>query len=136
MPNALEQLKQFTVVVADTGDFDLLDKYKPQESTTNPSLLLAASQKESYSRLVEDAIAYGKEKGSTEDERVDKAMNKLAVNFGVEILKMVPGRLYLGSVTSLRLRRVSTEIDARLSYDTEATVDKGVTSKLFVQLTL
>jgi len=112
MPNALEQLKQFTVVVADTGDFDLLDKYKPQESTTNPSLLLAASQKESYSRLVEDAIAYGKEKGSTEDERVDKAMNKLAVNFGVEILKIVPGR-------------VSTEIDARLSYDTEATVDKA-----------
>jgi len=108
----LDALKKFTVVVADTGDFEQLVKFKPQDSTTNPSLIYTASQLPQYSKLVEDAVAYGKHHGTTIEEQTEKAMDKLAVNFGVEILKIVPGR-------------VSTEIDARLSFDTEATVAKG-----------
>jgi len=109
---ALDQLKQFTTVVADTGDFESIVKFRPQDATTNPSLLLAASQLPQYSRLVDDAVAYGKAHGKTLDEQTEKALDKLAVNFGLEILKIVPGR-------------VSTEIDARLSFDTEANVRKG-----------
>jgi len=112
MSNALEQLKQFTVIVADTGDFSLLEKLKPQDTTTNPSLILAASQNESYKHLIDDAIKYGKSKGGSLEEKVEHTMDKLVVNFGLEILKIVPGR-------------VSTELDARLSFDTEATIKKG-----------
>lgn len=112
MPNALEGLKQYTVVVADTGDFGSIAKFKPQDATTNPSLLYAASQIAEYQHLVEDAINYGKGKGGDEGNQLSHAMNKLSVNFGVEILKIVPGR-------------VSTEIDARLSFDTDATVAKA-----------
>merc|ERR1711879_99077 len=112
MATALDKLKQHTVVVADTGDFGSIEKYKPQDATTNPSLMLAASQLPQYQHLLEDAVAYGKSKGSTLAEQTERAMDKLFVNFGVEILKIVPGR-------------VSTEIDARLSFDTEANVAKG-----------
>jgi len=112
MANSLEQLKKFTVVVADTGDFQLIKTFTPQDSTTNPSLLFAASGLSQYSSLVEDAVNYGKSKAHTVEEQVSFALDKLAVNFGVEILKIVPGR-------------VSTEIDARLSFDTEANIKKG-----------
>jgi len=112
MANSLEKLKQFTTVVADTGDFQSIKKYQPQDSTTNPSLLLAASQKPEYQHLVENAVKYGKSKGKTLQEQTELALDKLAVDFEVEILKIVPGR-------------VSTEIDARLSFDTEATIKKA-----------
>jgi len=112
MASSLEQLKQFTTVVADTGDFHAMEKYKPQDSTTNPSLLYSASKQPAFKSLVEDAIKYAKEKGKGLDEQLLLAADKMAVNFGVEILKIVPGR-------------VSTEIDARLSYDTENTVDRA-----------
>lgn len=112
MSNALDQLKKFTIIVADTGDFSLLEKFKPQDTTTNPSLILAASQNSAYSKLIDEAIQYGKSKGGSLDEQVEHAMDKVVVNFGLEILKIVPGR-------------VSTELDARLSFDTEATVKKG-----------
>jgi len=110
--SSLDQLKQYTVVVSDTGDFESIKKYKPQDATTNPSLIYTASQLAPYKHLLDEAITHGKSKGSTAEEKVDAAMNKLAVNFGVEILKIVPGR-------------VSTEIDARLSFDTEATLKKA-----------
>jgi transaldolase len=112
MSNALEQLKKYTVVVADTGDFESMKKYKPQDSTTNPSLLYTAVHLSQYQHLVDDAIKYGKSKGKDVNEQTSIAMDKLAVNFGVEILKIVPGR-------------VSTELDARLSFDTEASIKKA-----------
>jgi transaldolase len=112
MANALEQLKKYTVVVADTGDFESMKKYKPQDSTTNPSLLYTAVHLNQYKHLVDDAINYGKEKGKDLNEKTSIAMDKLAVNFGVEILKIVPGR-------------VSTELDAHLSFDTEASIKKA-----------
>jgi transaldolase len=108
----LDKLKQVTTVVADTGDFESIKAFSPQDSTTNPSLILTAAGMPQYKHLVEDAVKFGKTHGSTEDEQVESALDKLAVNFGVEILKLVPGR-------------VSTEIDARLSFDTEATLAKG-----------
>lgn len=109
---SLDKLKKLTTIVADTGDFAQLEKYQPQDSTTNPSLILAASGMKDYAHLVDDAIEYGRKNGESQEERVEKALDKVAVNFGIEILKIVPGR-------------VSTEIDARLSYDTEATVKKA-----------
>jgi len=112
MANALEQLKKYTVVVADTGDFESMKKYMPQDSTTNPSLLYTAVHLSQYANLVDDAIAYGKSKGKDINEKASIAMDKLAVNFGAEILKIVPGR-------------VSTEFDARLSFDTEASIKKA-----------
>jgi transaldolase len=112
MASSLDQLKKFTTVVADTGDFESIKKSKPQDATTNPSLLYAASQMPAYAHQVEEAIKYGKEHGKTKHEKVEKALDKLAVNFGLEILKIVPGR-------------VSTEIDARLSFDTQANIKKA-----------
>jgi len=112
MSSSLDQLKKYTLVVADTGDFQSINKYKPQDSTTNPSLLYSASQIEAYKHLVDDAVSYGKSKGSTQEEKLNFALGKLSVNFGVEILKIVPGR-------------VSTELDARLSFDTDATIKKA-----------
>lgn len=106
MVNALESLKSVTTVVADTGDIDSIKKYTPTDATTNPSLLFASAQMPQYQHLVEDAIAYGKGTG------IDKILDKLFVNFGSEILKIVP-------------RFVSTEVDARLSFDTEASVNKA-----------
>jgi transaldolase len=112
MSNSLEQLKKFTTIVADTGDFESIKKYTPQDSTTNPSLVYAACQLPQYKHLVDEAIHYGKSKGKDDTEKVEIAMDKLAVNFGAEILKIVPGR-------------VSTELDARLSFDTEACIKKA-----------
>jgi len=110
--NLLESLKQMTVVVADTGDFGQLAKFRPQDSTTNPSLLYSASRLPQYAHLVDNAIIYARKKSSDPNKQVEIAVDKLAVNFGLEILKIVPGR-------------VSTEIDARLSFDTQATIKKA-----------
>lgn len=104
--NQLEQLKQFTTVVADTGDFQSIKAYTPQDATTNPSLILKAVQKPEYRPLLEKAIA------DAPNASIDAIIDNLLIAFGVEILKFVPGR-------------VSTEIDAALSFDTEATVAKG-----------
>jgi transaldolase len=112
MANSLEQLKKFTKVVADTGDFGSIKKYTPQDSTTNPSLIYAAQKLPQYQHLVEDAITYAKKNASDIDSQTLLALDKLAVNFGAEILKIVPGR-------------VSTEVDARLSFDTEANIKKA-----------
>ncbi len=104
--NALESLAALTTVVADTGDVEAIRKVKPTDATTNPSLILAAAQMEQYRPLVDDAVAYGRAKG------LGAAMDKIAVNFGCEILKIVP-------------RYISTEVDARLSFDTAATLAKA-----------
>ncbi len=104
--NQLEQLKQYTTVVADTGDFQSIKAYAPQDATTNPSLILKAVQKPEYRPLLEKAIA------DAPSASVEAIVDSLLIAFGVEILKYVPGR-------------VSTEIDAALSFDTEATVAKG-----------
>lgn len=112
--SSLDQLKASgTVVVADTGDFESIAKFTPQDSTTNPSLILAAAKQEGYSKLIDVAVAYGKENGKTTEEKVENAVDRLLVEFGKEILKIVPGR-------------VSTEVDARLSFDKDATVKKAL----------
>lgn len=108
----LEQLKKLTTVVADTGEFEEIKKYKPTDATTNPSLILAAANKPEYKPLILDAISYGKEKGSMREEILAHAMDKVFVNFGLEILKVVPGR-------------VSTEVDARLSFDVQGSIEKA-----------
>jgi len=104
--NQLETLKQFTTVVADTGDFKQLDAYKPQDATTNPSLILKAVQKPDYQPLLLDTVA--KFRGRA----LDETMDRLLVRFGCEILSIIPGR-------------VSTEVDARLSFDSNATFTRG-----------
>lgn len=106
--NQLDQLKKLTTVVADTGDFASLKQYSPTDSTTNPSLIYAASQQPQYAPLVEEAVRYGKSK----PRPLDAALDKVFVNFGLEILKIVPGR-------------VSTEVDARLSFDAEGSIAKA-----------
>jgi transaldolase len=110
--NLLEQLKNYTQVVADTGDFASIEAYQPIDATTNPSLIYAASQQAKYQSLIDDAIAFGKKSSTDKKIQLSKAMDKLAVNFGLKILEIVPGR-------------VSTEVDARLSFDTDATVTKA-----------
>jgi transaldolase len=100
-----------TVVVADSGDFDSFTSLKPQDATTNPSLLYKAAMMEKYQHLVQDAINYAKNLSNNQSEIVTITLDRLAINFGREILNIVPGR-------------VSTEIDARLSYDTEQTIEK------------
>ncbi|KAF8706584.1 hypothetical protein AX14_013773 [Amanita brunnescens Koide BX004] len=113
MPSSLDQLKLTgTVVVSDSGDFESIDAYKPQDATTNPSLILAAANKPNYAHLIDAAIIYGKEKGGDLDAQADHALDRLLVEFGKEILKIIPGR-------------VSTEVDARLSFDKEATKAKA-----------
>ena len=110
--NILEQLKQYTKVVADTGDFASIEAYKPVDATTNPSLIYAASQDPTYAGLVDDAIDFGKKQSANKQVQLSKAMDRLAVNFGLKIVEIVPGR-------------VSTEVDARLSFDTGGSVDKA-----------
>ncbi len=110
--NQLEQLKSFTQVVADTGDFESIEAYRPTDATTNPSLIFAASQEEKYQHLMEEAIDFARQSSSDPSVQLARAVDKVAVNFGLEILKIVPGR-------------VSTEVDARLSFDTDATVRKA-----------
>lgn len=104
--NALERLRQCTTVVADTGDFNAMRAYAPRDATTNPSLILKAVQKPEYRSLVEETVA------AHRGEPVDALCDRLLVRFGREILSIVPGR-------------VSTEVDARLSFDTEGTIDKA-----------
>ncbi|KAF9359302.1 Transaldolase [Mortierella sp. NVP85] len=113
MTSALDQIKEFTTVVADTGDFNSIAQYKPTDATTNPSLILAAAQDEKYAYLIDEAIAYAKEIGGTPADKLENALDMLLVKFGAEILKIVPGR-------------VSTEVDARLSFDTAATIAKAI----------
>ena len=103
--NQLDALRQFTTVVADTGDFKLLDTWQPTDATTNPSLILKAAQMPAYAALVDEAVHWGKSTGAS----VQAVTQRLAVNFGTELSKIVPGR-------------VSTEVDADLSFDTAATV--------------
>ncbi|WP_122127775.1 transaldolase [Salmonella enterica] len=110
--NQLDGIKQFTTVVADSGDIESIRHYQPQDATTNPSLLLKAAGLEQYGHLIEDAIAWGKNHGGTQEQQVAAASDKLAVNFGAEILKSIPGR-------------VSTEVDVRLSFDKEKSIEKA-----------
>jgi len=110
--NQLDQLKQFTKVVADTGDFATLKEYAPQDATTNPSLIYKAAQMPAYKGLVDLAIADAKKTGLTGKGLVSEVVDRLLVRFGVEILKIVPGR-------------VSTETDASLSFDTEGLIAKA-----------
>lgn len=110
--NKLEQLKQMTTVVADTGDIDSISAYTPTDATTNPSLLLKAAQQPQYEHLLSDAIAYAKGRSEVIESRTIDMMDKLSVNFGAEILKIIPGR-------------ISTEVDARLSFSTSATVARA-----------
>jgi len=110
--NKLEQLRQFTTVVADTGDVDAMQEFKPQDATTNPSLVLKASALPQYAPLIDDAIAYAKQKTADQAQQLIEATDKLAVNIGKEISQIVPGR-------------ISTEVDARLSFNTEAMIIKA-----------
>ncbi len=111
--NILDQLKQMTRVVADTGDFESMVQYQPIDATTNPSLIYAAAQKPEYASLVDRAVAFSKKQaGTSGGKQLELCMDRLAVDFGLEILKIVQGR-------------VSTEVDARLSFDTPGTIGKA-----------
>ncbi len=111
--NQLDGLKAHSLVVADTGDFESIEKYLPRDATTNPSLILKAATMPAYDEVVAGALAGAREKdGGTEAELLEASLDRLAVAFGAKILSIVPGR-------------VSTEVDARLSFDTEATVAKA-----------
>ncbi|KAJ7205167.1 hypothetical protein GGX14DRAFT_458604 [Mycena pura] len=113
MTTSLDQLKQTgTVIVSDSGDFEMIDVYKPQDATTNPSLILAAANKAGYAELINSALKYGKDKGGSLDDQANAAVDHLLVGFGAAILKIIPGR-------------VSTEVDARISFDKEATKKKA-----------
>ncbi|HHF0427195.1 TPA: transaldolase [Haemophilus influenzae] len=112
MTTQLDSLRNMTVVVADTGDIDAIKKYQPQDATTNPSLILSASALPQYVPLIDEAVAYAKAQSNDKAQQLIDAEDKLAVNIGLEILKIVPGR-------------ISTEVDARLSYNTQATVEKA-----------
>jgi transaldolase len=108
----LDQLKKFTKVVADTGDFETMREFKPQDATTNPSLILQAATKPAYAYILEKVLADRKSSGLKGAEQIEDVIDHLLVAFGLEILKIVPGR-------------VSTETDARLSFDTEGSIAKG-----------
>jgi len=108
--NKLDQLKQMTTVVVDTGDIEAIKAYSPTDATTNPSLILSAVQKPVYKTLMDDAYQYSL--NGAKEEQISRFMDKLFVNVGCEILKMIPGR-------------VSTEVDARLSFDVEGSIAKG-----------
>lgn len=110
--NLLESLKRYTTVVADTGDFEAIAEYQPQDATTNPSLLYQAAQKPHYGHLVDDALHYAIHFPGDRAARTEAFMDRLLVNFGCEILKIIPGR-------------VSTEVDASLSFDVQGTLAKA-----------
>lgn len=112
MSNKLEQLRKLTTVVADTGEIDAIKKYQPEDATTNPSLILKAAQIAEYAPLIDAAIEYAKSQSSDKAQQIQDTCDMLAVNIGKEILKTIPGR-------------ISTEVDARLSYDTEGSVAKA-----------
>src|SRR5579872_1580298 len=108
----LESLKKYSIVVADTGDFQAIERLKPQDATTNPSLLFAAAQRPEYHHLVEEAQEHAEKAGGDAKKQSEAFMDRLFVSFGREILKVIPGR-------------VSTEVDAALSFDTEGTLAKA-----------
>ncbi|WP_417760136.1 transaldolase [Shewanella sp.] len=112
MANTLAQLKSVTTIVADTGDIEAIKRYQPEDATTNPSLILKASQIPEYAALIDEAVAWAKAQSSDAAQQLEDASDKLAVNIGLEILKIVPGR-------------ISTEVDARLSFDKEASIAKA-----------
>jgi transaldolase len=111
-PNQLEQLKNFTKVVADTADFESIKDFKPQDATTNPSLVYAATQKPEYAHLIEEVLSDRKKSGLSGHEQIEDICDHLLVQFGYDILQIVPGR-------------VSTETDARLSFDVEGSIKKA-----------
>lgn len=108
----LEQLKQFTIVVADTGDIESIAAFKPTDCTTNPTLILKAAQMPIYASFVDEAVCWANKQTCTHDSRISAACDRLAVTFGTELTKLVPGR-------------VSTEVDADLSFDTDVSVTKA-----------
>ena len=110
--NQLEQLKKFTKVVADTADFESIEDFKPEDATTNPSLVYAATQKQQYTRLLDEVLADRKKSGLSGHAQIEDICDHLLVQFGTDILEIVPGR-------------VSTETDARLSYDVEGSIKKA-----------
>jgi len=115
MKSILEQLSSMTVVVADTGDLDSIKKFQPRDATTNPSLILAAAKNPDYVKLIDQALESSRKSlpnGFSESELIKEAIDQVSVFFGKEILNLISGR-------------VSTEVDARLSFDTEATVRKA-----------
>lgn len=112
MPSQLEQLRQYTTVVADTGDLEAIARYRPVDATTNPSLLLKVCTQSAYAPLLDQALGVAKRQGASREQQVSDACDHLAVAVGRKILELVPGR-------------VSTEVDARLSFDTEATIAKA-----------
>ncbi len=112
--NQLDQLKKFTKVVADTADFESIKEFKPQDATTNPSLVYAATQKQQYAHLIEEVLADRKKSELSGHEQIEDICDHLLVQFGCDILEIVPGR-------------VSTETDARLSYDVEGSINKART---------
>jgi transaldolase len=115
--NLLEQLRKYTVVVADTGDIEAMEKFRPQDATTNPSLITAAAQLPQYQPIVDSVLVDARNElgeGATDKDVANLAFQRLAIAFGKKILAIVPGR-------------VSTEVDARLSYDTEATIAQART---------
>lgn len=112
--SSLDFLKETgTTVVTDTGEFEMIAKYKPQDATTNPSLILAASTKKEYAKLIDEAVAHVKSGSGDARCKAEEALDVLLVEFGSKILDIVPGR-------------VSTEVDARLSFDKEATIKKAL----------
>src|SRR5713101_9653346 len=110
--NQLEQLRKFTKIVADTADFESIKEFKPQDATTNPSLVYAATQKQEYAHLLEEVLADRKKSGLSGHEQIEDICDHLLVQFGCDILQIVPGR-------------VSTETDARLSFDVEGSIRKA-----------
>lgn len=112
MSSQLEQLRQYTTVVADTGDIEAIARYKPVDATTNPSLLLKASEIPSYAPLQDESVQWAKSKSNNREQQVIDASDHLAVSVGRKILQIVPGR-------------VSTEVDARLSFNTDASIAKA-----------
>lgn len=112
MSTTLDQLKQYTKVVADTGDFESMKAFQPQDATTNPSLIFKAAQIERYQPLVQKAVEAGKKETNNPDALLESVLDHLLVEFGTEILKIVPGR-------------VSTEVDARLSFDVAGSIAKA-----------
>jgi len=108
----LDSLKKYTTVVADTGDIEAIGKAKPQDATTNPSLLFKAAQQPQYKHLVEEALSHSKKQPGNKEAQTEAFMDKLFVNFGIEILKLIPGR-------------VSTEVDASYSFDKDGSIDKA-----------
>ena len=112
MPSKLDQLRAMTVVVADTGDLEAVRRLKPQDCTTNPTLLLKAAETPAYGHIMDEALAWGRSQGGSRESVIEAICDRLAVAFGAELAGIVPGR-------------VSTEVDADLSFDTQATVTKA-----------